>query len=532
MRGIKKGRKAMGTGSTNKEKKVEQEKSDSLLGRRAFLAGGVAALGFAALGSVGCSTDTETTPPADTPATGTTPPTGTAAADDEILEIKISENPYWHHGNPEIEMNPLNPDNLVFCSTATTPWDQTWHFSMANALWYSEDRGKTWTQAAFPFGVYPGSGVTTLSVDSEGTFYTYSNSLRAPDPKDDRLASRINPGLFSYSKDGGKTWAEPLESPFVTTGHPGSRVDKATGKFYAVAAKRGQWQLPMYVSVTSDLGKTWSEPQRFKYPTRVHPDNHFEGFPGNNIAVHAGILATTHQESLTDPNVDEFVRFTYSLDDGVTWENLPVQVTDRDGNLVPVAAADTQLLDYGLGPFHGSDPLPYISADPSKEGRFAILLPRDLGKLNNNDIVGLEVYVTEDIGKTWIGYTIVATDACRPWVEFSNSGVLGVMWRTHHVHCFAAVSFDHGATFSQPLRFDKEAQPVGDSGTQSDYWSRIAIDEEYVHVGWADCRTGGALSAIYGRAPLTAFKPVPPAPIPLTTRVGTPLPHVEETQTS
>lgn len=496
-----------------------------MMSRRLFLTGAAAIGTVAVVGMAGCAQEKVAT---DESTGDSTNGASSGEIKSAIYEVNVTPVPHWHFGNPGVEMDPNDPDKMCFVCTATTPWENTWHFSMGQAVFYSTDRGDTWTQTDYPFGVYPGAGVATLSVDRDGVFYLHNNSLRAPDPKDDRLASKINPTLVSTSSDGGKTWSEPAETPFVTTGHPHSRVDKATGKFYAVGAKRGQWQLPLYVSVTSDKGKTFSEPQRFPYPTRVHPDNKFVGYPGNNIAVHAGILATGYQESITDSNVDEYTRFTVSRDDGKTWEDFAIEVPDRAGVLQPAPASDTQLMNYGMGPYEGSDPLPYVAADPSKEGRFAVLTIRDIGKLNNNDLIGLNVYTTDDTGKTWRHNQIIANDACRPWIEFGENGVLGVVWRTHHVHCYAAISHDHGETFSCPLRFNAVAQPVGDSGTQSDYWSRIAIDDEYVHVGWADSRTGGALSAIYGRAPLSAFQPLPPDPIPLTTREGTPLPHVDE----
>lgn len=509
--------------------------SDSIT-RRSFLttaaaAGTVAAVGaVASVGIVGCaqqnSSGSTGSNNGDSP--GTNPDSGAQASKDTILEINITPFPNWHHGNPGIGIDPKNPNNMCLVCTSTTPWDNTWHFSMAQSVYYSTDRGDTWTQTDFPFGIYPGAGVATLTVDSDGLFYLHYNALRAPDPADDRYASRINPTLVSSSSDGGKTWSDPVETHYVVTGYPMSRVDKATGKYYVLGAKRGQWQLPVYVSVSSDKGKTFSEPKRFPFPKRVHPDNNFEGFPGNIMAVHAGILTSAHQESLTNPAVDEYCHFLVSRDDGDSWDSFPIQVKDAEGNLKPVPAADILLRNFGSGPRGYCEPLPLVTADPTKEGRFACLVPRDLGKANSNDLIGFEVYTTEDAGKSWIGTKIVATDACRPWIEFGANGVLGVVWRTHHVHCFAAVSLDHGASFSMPLRFNKEAQPLGDSGPTSDYWSRIEIDEEFVHVGWADCRTGGALSVIYGRAPLGAFKAMPPAPIPLTTRPGTPLPHKEE----
>lgn len=105
-------------------------------------------------------------------------------------------------------------------------------------------------------------------------------------------------------------------------------------------------------------------------------------------------------------------------------------------------------------------------------------------------------------------------------MDFGPTGALGVMWRTHAVDAYAAVSFDHGGTFSRPVKVNAVTQPVADSGPMSDHWSSIALDDEYAYVVWSDGRGGGAIDAIFGRVPFSMFKPLPPAPFSMEIPTG------------
>ena len=503
---------------------------DTKLSRRSFLSGAAALGAFAVGGLAGCAKEEEKPTADPTPAADPAPAAApTASTKDTIYEVNVTPNPNWHFGSAGVETNPTNPDNLVYVCTATQPWDNRWHFSMGQAVYYSMDGGDSWTQAKFPFGVWPGGGMCSLQVDNSGNFFLFWNALRAPDPADDGAAYWVNPMLISKSTDGGKTWSDPVETPFVLTGHPYSAFDRGTGKFWGIGAKRGYAnQGPLWIAATTDDGATWTEPRRFPYPTRVASRGNIEGFPHNWMAAHDGILVTGFQESMENKEVDDYLHFAYSTDEGATWTCSIVNAPDVHGTVGPVAATDFQVTDYGYGPYHYNNPLPFVAADPSQKGRFSLMIPRNVGATNNNDLVAFEVYTTDDCGTSWRSATIIANDGCLPWIQYGPNGELGVMWRTHHVHCYGVVSFDHGATFSQPLRFNAVIQPLGDTGCQCDHWSHCSIDGKFFHVGWSDCRTGGALSAIYGRAPLSAFQPMPEPPIPIELRVGTPLPHKEE----
>lgn len=137
------------------------------------------------------------------------------------------------------------------------------------------------------------------------------------------------------------------------------------------------------------------------------------GFPGKFITVYDGILVSAAKSSDGSPEI------YVSRDDGVNWTILPL--TDSNGNLVangtgsmlPVSRVDLP-----------SDSTPWVSADPIKTGRFALVVPR---------VNTLEIYFTENTGEHFVGsisIVIQAPDAHRPAVDFGFTGLLGVMWRT------------------------------------------------------------------------------------------------------
>ena len=343
-------------------------------------------------------------------------------------------------------------------------------------------------------GDRPQCGEPNVAVDADGTFYILNNQLGP-----DSATNLTNQVVVSRSVDGGRTWSGPVKTPLLLSGAPKLRVDVATGKVYAVGGML--FQYPSGVSVSADGGQTWGPPRQIPGPTDpAHCANVGGqpacGYPGREIAVHDGILASATQQVLPAPA--GVVTFHVSRDDGQTWTSLPL--TDGDGTPVP---AGTGVLVPRPVQGAGADPVPWISADPSQSGRFAVMVPRE---------PNLEVYVTNDAGQTWTGPTvIVAPDARRPWMDFgSRKGHLGVMWRTTAVDAFATVSFDHGQSFSTPLQVNGATQPLDSSGPPGDRWSFITLDGSFAYVTWSDGRgtmSNGQslLDGILSRVPLGLF---------------------------
>ena len=118
---------------------------DSKLSRRSFLSGAAALGAFAAAGLAGCAKEeapqASATEPAADPAPTAQPAAQAQSTKDVVYEVNVTPNPNWHFGSTGVEANPTNLDNLVFVCTATQPWDNRWHFSMGQAVYYSMDGG-------------------------------------------------------------------------------------------------------------------------------------------------------------------------------------------------------------------------------------------------------------------------------------------------------------------------------------------------------------------------------------------------------
>jgi hypothetical protein len=399
-----------------------------------------------------------------------------------IQETDVTSQPAYKHGQPAVAVNPRNPNNLVFTSTVFQPSPGLLPAGGC-FLAYSNNGGKTWTQVAWPLGSRPLCGESNLAVDSRGTFYILNNQVSGDLATD--LTNRV---VVSRSTDGGRTWTGPVTTPLLLSGAPTLRVDAATGKVYAVGGAK--WEYPSAVSVSSDHGQTWSTPQVIPGPmpcVEVAPGITPCGYPGREIAVYDGILVSAAQEAGGN------VTFYASRDDGKAWT--ATTVTSSKGTAVPAGTGDL-VPTPALGA--ADDPVPWVSADPTHRGRFAVMVPR------GSD---LEVYVTSDSGKTWTGPAVIdAANADRPWFDFGTDGVLGVMWRTTTGNAYSAVSFDHGHSFSAPLQVNAVTEPAGQYGPPGDRWSDITVTGGYAYITWADGRNGAPLDGIFAKVPLSLYQ--------------------------
>ncbi|MGX9883071.1 sialidase family protein [Streptomyces sp. NPDC002276] len=294
------------------------------------------------------------------------------------------------NGQPVVAVNPKHPDNLVYASTDHIVGGGTLVRVECYAA-FSTDDGRTWTRTAWPVSDNPQCGDPYLAVDSKGIFYLGWNQLGCPgDPDDpDGPITGTCDGVpnalgVARSTDGGRTWSHAVDTPAVRAATPRLRVDTATDYVYAVGASPVGQPGPSAVTVSKDHGLTWT-------PVAELPDQPF----GNEIAVHNGVLASATSEVVVGGVSVQPVNpvFEVSRDDGTTFTSFPV--TDSAGNAVASPSGDlvpdTRLL--------ASDPIPWVTADPARTDRFALLLPR-----GDN----LEVYVTNNAGRMWTGPTVVA----------------------------------------------------------------------------------------------------------------------------
>ncbi len=414
----------------------------------------------------------------------TSPDDGPASSSESILEVNVSNNPDRGNGQPVVAVNPTDPDNLVLVSinhrSQTDDAPDRFHCFAA----YSTDGGETWSEAPWPYGDRPMCGDPYLVVDSEGIFYVAFNRLGCPpgvsEPGTGNCDGVPNHLAVASSRDGGRTWSEPVDTPLQVGTTPRLRLDAATDRIYAVGGFRAP--SPAGVSVSTDKGLTWT-------PMRALPAQPFS----NQIAVHDGVLTTATSMMIVNERqvVSAEAQFWVSTDDGQTFASFPV--TNSEG--APPAPPEGVLApNPANGAEMSTDPVPWVSADPTQHGRFAIMIPR-----GDN----LEVYLTNDSGKTWTGPNVIAAPgADKPWIEFGPTGNLGVMWRTKAVDAYSIVSCDGGKPFSAPMKVNQTTHPYASGGGE---WSRILFYGQYVYVTWADGRTGGSADAIMARAPLSLY---------------------------
>ncbi|MFE5027507.1 sialidase family protein [Streptomyces sp. NPDC056656] len=415
------------------------------------------------------------------------PGDATAHKASKILEVNVTGDPDRLQGQPVVAVNPKNDKNLVYVSTDDIVDGATLK-ELKCYVAYSRDGGSTWKRVAWPYGNSPQCGDPYLAVDSEGVFYLSFNKLGCPDnpsgPPNGTCNGVPNRIGVARSTDGGRTWSDPVDSAVDRGTTPRLRVDMATNDVYVVGG--GVYPGPATITVSKDQGRTWS-------PAAALPSQPF----GDQIAVQDHVLATATGMKIVNgtSTVPTEVLFQVSRDEGKSFVSSPV--TDSSGT--PVAPAEGALVPSAA--LATTDPIPWISADPTRSGRFAVMVPR-----GDN----VEVYVTKDTGRSWTGPAVIAAPhAAKPWIDYGSNGVLGVMWRSvtdGNVDAYSAVSFDHGKSFSRPLKVNRTSHPYTFTGSGGDEWSRITVRGRYAYVSWSDARTGGAIDGIVSRVPLSLYR--------------------------
>jgi hypothetical protein len=434
--------------------------------------------------------------------------------------VNVTNDLTHRWGEPEIAVNPKNPNNLVYivmsdmltyaCENAGDPncvvsgGRPVGLFTVPGwidaSVFVSFDRGRSWKNASFP-GYPPGQsnllskGDPMVTVTSNGTFYIGWDDMQ--------LVGAIAGGIaVSRSTDGGLTWSEP-----TLTGTPIDRpwmvADLSTGTIYEASGSPSQLG-PLSTGdpsspvgtisdrwlVSSNDGSTWTTPEGLGGSSGgVYYSGGFGG-----LSAAKGVLASAFR-STSSASCEFFVSatapctvFETTTDSGVTWSRHPLPVpSDSTGTVM-------------------------VAADPTTAGHFTV------GVLNATAGEFL-VYQTTDTGATWSGPAVVTEDATlthqRPWMAYSPDGVLGLMWRTNQAgagptfpyNVWAAISGDGGATFSQPLEISTSTSPAPDPAyLGSDDFSYITLSRQAAFIGWADWHPGDR-SGLVSAVKLQAFNP-------------------------
>jgi hypothetical protein len=460
------------------------------------------------------------------------------------IEVQITSNPAgFSSGEPEIAINPTNPDNLfIDYATFAVPsgggvpplFSPPPPHSCGGYV--STDRGITWQAGFLPFTPQPNplppnlvawpsqceDGIAVFGPD--GTLYAGGDatigeqvaSLSPPCPPNSASSPETGglclklPGddPFARSTDGGKTWTQ-LPYPIGSQGYglgsafggsgfnfaPGSGnpVDTYDRPFLAVDQSNGSVYVSSqnildherFVTASANRGDSWGPIHAVDSPT--YPQSGF----ASNIAVQNGVLAVSYTAAPTAGGCAvTCLVFETSTDQGATWNR----------HIVPLV--NTQ-----------NPPSPFIAADPTGNGRFALQVFDSTGTVN-------QIYTTRDLGTTWQGPTNI-TEAgghvhFKPWLSFGPSGQLALVWRTWEgtpnqpttpYDVFVAVGRlegANGAMFTSPIELGSPTAPFGTGGGGDDF-SQVQVDNQYVHAAWGDSRSG-LTQVEYARIPLSAFK--------------------------
>jgi len=139
------------------------------------------------------------------------------------------------------------------------------------------------------------------------------------------------------------------------------------------------------------------------------------------------------------------------------------------------------------GPGGGRGGIAGLAADPSKAGRFALMI---------GDSIEYRVQLSEDFGATWspfvtAGQTPNARRLTKPWMEYSPKGILALMWRAIYADgtydIWSSISRDGGKHFSSSSRISHPVSPASvparNAGMFGDDLQNLAIDDENVSHG-------------------------------------------------
>jgi len=378
----------------------------------------------------------------------------------------------------------------------------------------THDRGRTWRFFNDPFRDHfkmNGTADAFVGAGKDGTLFIGAMNffpLNAS-PEMLELEKEPRPGLLfgatdiAWSIDDGKTWSTPThvmgqynkqedyapgvkpvflgktpyDRPFLITDH-------STGTIYIPGSGSGG-EPPhgeTFFRASRDNGKTWS-------PIYSSDSLDYPGGGGRPVAAN-GVVAVAYNASSAPASTGAkcpCLVFGLSRDEGKTF--------DRHIVTLP-----------GNGPVTGGT----LAADQSHPGRFAL---RTITARTE-----MQVYLTDDYGKTWTGPAVAArvpgTTIGKSDMAYSPRGELAVMWTAVNPDgtytAWSAVSHDGGSKFSEPLQVSHGTSPPRSSikergnNWDGDDLASVTADNDFVHIVWADGRAG-FLGSWYGRVPLSAY---------------------------
>jgi hypothetical protein len=402
-------------------------------------------------------------------------------------------------GEPEIAANPANPDQLYVdgATFSVPPFNPS---PVANTCqgWSSSNGGLSWQAAPLPVSTCQ-DGIAVFGRD--GTLYAggdEATSVTVVPPGTPGciefsgvciLVQGIDPIL--RSTDGGHTWSAPVYTmgstnlspngspfpfapgsgnPLNTFDRPWLAMDQSTNTLYAIGHNIADHE--GFVTASTDEAHSFGTIYAIDSPSYPSTYSTGTGLFGGTIAAANGVLGIAYAATSAPGAACPCVIFETSTDHGATFVR----------HIVPTVNGSKQ-------------PFPYLAADPNVKGRFALTILDSTGTQN-------QVYTTDDSGRTWNGPTSVAEtppdQQFKPWIAYSPSGQLLLVWRTWHgtpntspYDVWLAVGNEHGrhgAVFGAPVRVSSQAAAYPPGYTNGDDFSWVSADRNRVFVGWGDSR--------------------------------------------
>lgn len=400
------------------------------------------------------------------------------------LEVDVM-NEAVRGGEPELAINPTNPQNLLLGHTVVAAnyannSFQTSFMGHSGGLQASSDGGQTWTadqtapltetEGPNPFLLFTGHpGATGFTAGCcgdpieasapDGSLYAggvfagpviIGGALRFDD-QGDTLGIEVDQGgvAVARSTDGGKTFGptstvltdqellgmvqrgmhpslggfgvNPFDRPWIS-------VDQSTGDVYVSSTAHPEY----YVAVSHDHAQTWGPVEALDCDPAPTPTvgnavtcGAYPESGGATIAAANGVLAAGYIAGAAPGHTCPCAVFETTIDAGAHWSRHVVADHLADGSDI------------------------FVAADSFNAGRFAVLvLPGHtvaggLAGLSatRNVPQGVAVVTTNDSGNTWsfpwlLGDEPGAHITNRPWIAYTSvqdgtgaTGVLAVLWR-------------------------------------------------------------------------------------------------------
>ena len=369
-------------------------------------------------------------------------------------------------GEAWVVADPRNPQTVVVIWLATNTNTPPSVGTSYCGIGRSTDGGRTWSIRQAPYQgdtvprTVPICGDPAGGVLPDGTIVFSAVQLGSPN----EFVQSIS------SVDGGQTWSTP-NAPFgasptlaailsnqavpdLGAGRQYMAVDPVTGEV-SIQSQVDAPTTGRHITVSTDGGASWTTPRNVG-STSLGPI-------GAAFGVVAGVYSSGQDRI-----------FQTSTDHGLSWVR----------NVMPVGTGT------GSG-FSGA----ITAADPTKRGRFAVLLSRGST---------LEVWITTDAGRTAANWALakVFTPAAgdsfvHPWIAYSPTGALGVRWRSRHANgsfdVDAVVSRDGGTTWADPVRLTAGRGPSPSSGPSlpgDDCACNLHLTATSLLTTWGDTTTG------------------------------------------